>query len=315
MVQILPKRQSFGEILGQGLGAGLSQGIGQAGQFGMEIAKEKMKQQRLQSYLTPKSQSEMGEQLQGEMPESQSLYSQLDPQQRLALSQEFPEVAREIREQEKIGSREKLAKRKEAFSETKDYRTHIADQARAAEELDPVLDQMEHLIKKGKLTNPIIAKLADKFGLVGLLDPSSQQFQGLSVGFLSNAKNVFGARLTNLDVQTYLDKMPRLAQTNEGKKTIISNFRALGEASKVRNKIKNKIIKENHGVPPLDLEEKVSERTEPELDRLFDKFNKGFYKPSKTDSGKILMRNRDGILGEVPEEKIKEAIEKGYQLQ
>ena len=225
------------------------------------------------------------------------------------------ELAKLETERAKAGIKQSGEEKKLAFQETKDYRTHIDEQARAAKELDPVLDQMERLIKSKKLTNPIIAKLADKFGFLGLLDPSSQQFQGLSVGFLSNAKNIFGARLTNLDVQTYLDKIPRLAQTDSGKQVMIDNFRTLGEASKVRNNIKNQILKENKGIPPLDLEQQVDEKAMSELDKLAEKFNKSFYESSRTASGKILMRHRNGTLGEVPEDKVKSAIEKGYQLQ
>lgn len=225
------------------------------------------------------------------------------------------ELARLETERAKSGIKKSASEQKLAFDETKDYRTHVAEQARSAEELEPVLNQMERLIKSKKLTNPVVSKLADKFGVVGLLDPTSQQFNALSVGFLKDAKTIFGSRVTNFDLETYLDKIPRLAQTDAGKKALIDNFRTLGEASKIRNKAKNQIIKQNKGVPPLDLEEQVSEKVSPQLDKLAEKFNKSFYESSRSASGKYLMRHPNGTLGEVPQDKIEEAIKKGYQLE
>jgi len=222
-------------------------------------------------------------------------------------------LARQELEKKKFEYKKQSEEKKLAFDETKIYRDSLSQQSRSAQELAPVLDQMESLIKTGNLTNPVISKLADKFGLIGLLNPSSQQFQALSVGFLQNAKSIFGSRVTNYDLQTYLDKIPRLAQTDAGKKALIDNFRTLGDASKIKNTIKNKIIKENNGVPPLDLEDRVNEVSDKELNNLWQKFNKSFYK--KSPSGKILMKHPSGAIGEVDENNVQTALSKGYILE
>lgn len=352
MVQILPRKTNLGTQLGEALGGGLSQGM-QAGfanymqQQQNQQASTQQQQQRTQtaeslsnqifgpgpssqknqlvsalSNLDPKDQIKGIEQLMTGQVLNQYLQESQKPKEEAAGQREASEIpaigklaplAHQQLEKKKFEYKKASDEKNFAIKETEDYRNHIKQQARSAEELSPVLDQMETLIKSGKLTSPVISKIADKFGLVGLLDPSSQQFQALSIGFLKDAKNIFGSRVTNYDLQTYLDKIPRLTQTDAGKRTLIDNFRTLGEASKIKNKIKNKIIKENGGVPPLDLEEQVSKESAPELDKLSEKFNKSFYTKSK--SGKVLMRHPSGALGEVSEESVKDAMKKGYSLE
>lgn len=282
-----------------------------------QFAKQQAKQKLLESFLNKNIKPQAGEPLsspEADLDRSPMDLSSLSSKERGALALVDPNLARLSLEEEKLAHKKSSEQQKLALQETKDYRDSLSSQSRGATELEPVLDQMERLISKGKLTNPVIAKLADKFGLVGILDPSSQQFNALSVGFLKDAKNIFGSRVTNFDLQTYIDKIPRLAQTDQGKKVLIDNFRTLGEASKTRNKVKNQIIRENKGTPPFDLEEEVNRRASPELDKLSEKFNRSFLEASKSPSGKIFMKSPDGIFGEVPPDRLQEALQKGYSL-
>lgn len=285
---------------------------------------ENLKQQTMGEDLTPQDLDEIWEHVNkvAQQPMQQTQQQAQDPasaarmrQKKYAMLGEH-ELARVAGDEAKSFEKKSGEEKKLAFDETKDFRKHVTQQSRSATELEPVLGQMERLIKQGKLTNPVIAKLADKFGLVGLLDPTSQQFQALAVGFLRDAKNIFGSRVTNLDLQTYIDKIPRLAQTDEGKKALIDNFRTLGEAAKIRDKTKNEIIKQNKGIPPMDLEEQVTERSAPKIDKLSEKFNRSFYETSRGASGKIRMRHPiNGILGEVSEDRVQDALQKGYVLE
>lgn len=349
MVTFLPEAPSFGSSLGKALGGGISQGMSRAHEFAQQMAMEKAKQKALMDILSPQQQPQIDmkkeflealpvieqslgreltpsdldavwERLQGFSQQPQTSkqkgidLNELSPEQEIALGQMNPALSRVVSESKKRAQKQASESTSRAFSETKPYRERLEEQFRSAKDLDPILSQMENLIKRGKLSNPVIAKLADKFGLVGLLNPNSQQFQALSVGFLQNAKNIFGARVTNYDIQTYMDKIPRLAQTDAGKNALIDNFRALGKAAEVRNKVKNKIIKENNGIPPMNIEERVEERAAPELDKLFSEFNRSMLQ-NKSQSGKILMRHPNGALGEVPEDKVNEAVQKGYVLE
>lgn len=355
MVSILPPKTDLGTALGSALGGGLQQGLQQgfadyfqaqqqqrqfaqnaqsAGLlanhlFGPQASAQKQQLTQVLSNLPPDQQIKAVEQLATGQILNQYLQGLQQPQgqergmpQGMQSGTEQPDIpaigklaplAQQQMEKKKFAYKQLADERKIALKETEPYRKSLETQARSFDELSPVLDQMEALIASKKLTNPVIAKLADKYGLVGLLNPQSQQFQALSVGFLQNAKNIFGSRVTNYDLQTYLDKIPRLAQTDAGKKALINNFKTLGEAAKIKNAEKAKIIKENKGIPPLDLEELVNQRAAPKLDKLSEKFSKSFY--SKSQSGKVLMRTASGALGEVPEDKVQEALQKGYILE
>lgn len=346
MVTVLQRKPSFGEQIGSGIGAGFSSGLASGAQEASrhkqmlaqiqakELAKIEGKQ-KLYDLLygkNPQPEERFGDQMAPqEMGEDFSRSVMKEPQQneqpysdkQIEVAAMFdPNVARQMQEANKASFRREQfehGKRKEerdfAYKETAPYRTEIDKQARSAKDLEPVLSQMENLINNGKLTNPVIAKLADKFGVVGLLDPKSQQFNALSIGFLKDAKNIFGARVTNYDLQTYLDKIPRLVQTDQGKKALIDNFKTLGKASKLKKQAANEIIKQNGGIPPIDLEERVEEKVAPEMEKLASEFNKSFIESSRSPSGKIRMRNPNGQLGEVSESDVQKAIQKGYSLE
>jgi hypothetical protein len=206
--------------------------------------------------------------------------------------------------------------KKLALGETKEFRDKLSKEAQSAEELEPVLNQMISLVEGGKLSNPVFAKLLDKAGLNGLLNPESQQFQALAVGFLKDAKNLFGSRVTNFDLQTYIDKIPRLAQTDEGKKVLIDNFRTLGEVARIRNHAKNDILRENRNVPPLDLEEQVNKRSKPLIDKEAKKFNSSLKvakKVSGSDKDTIEVVSPDGTRGRIPADRLSDAMKKGFK--
>lgn len=279
MVNILPPAKNIGSQIGASLGLGLAKGSASA----LDKYQKSEELKSILSSIYPKNQMPLADQggtdspqiPQAPIPQNQT--PKLSPAQILAISSRNPQLAKLLQDQQyhsaKIGFQEK----KLALDETKDYRNTVQKQAQSASELEPVLNQMENLINTGKLSNPIIAKFADKFGLIGLLDPTSQQYQGLSVGFFKDLKNLFGAAVSDLDLTTYINKIPQLTQTDKGKRVLIDNFRVLGEASQVRNRIKNQIVRENGGIPPLDLQEQVEKKSAPILNKLGEKFNKNIY--------------------------------------
>jgi len=108
-----------------------------------------------------------------------------------------------------------------------------------------------------------------------LLSPQSQEFKKLSNDFLKDAKETFGSRLTNYDVQTFLATVPTLSQSDEGKRRVITNLRSFNEAAILRKKAMDQIIKENGGKRPANLDTLVEDRIAPQLDALAQKFKMG----------------------------------------
>lgn len=206
--------------------------------------------------------------------------------------------------------KEKLSAKEQELvnKETKPIYDEISKGAKAAQNNNKRLDRMEVLIKEGKLDNAayvgILENLGGIFsaigsitglilggpvgagagGLVGaglggvgkaLLSPQSQEFNKLSNDFLRDAKDTFGSRLTNYDVQTFLATVPTLSQTDEGKQRVITNLRSFNEAAMIRKKAMDQIIRENGGRRPVNLDTLVEERVSPQLDVIAEKFKKG----------------------------------------
>ena len=139
------------------------------------------------------------------------------------------------------------------------------------------LNRIKELDKKGDLQNPLLYSIMNKMGLdiPALRSADSQELEKLSNDFLKSAKNVFGARLTNFDVETFFKTVPTLSQTKEGRSRVIRNLQLFNEGAVVREKTMREILKEHNNVPPMDLAEQVEERMAPKLDKIAQEFKTG----------------------------------------
>lgn len=102
--------------------------------------------------------------------------------------------------------------------------------------------------------------------------PDAEEFEKLSNDFVRDAKAIFGSRITDQDLKSFLATVPSLAQTNEGKKAIIRNMKMFNEAARIRYETAKQIIKDNGGQRPFDLPLLVEERSKDSLDKLSKRF-------------------------------------------
>jgi hypothetical protein len=99
-------------------------------------------------------------------------------------------------------------------------------------------------------------------------NPDVEEFEKLSADFVKNAKQYFGSRLTDADLRAFMQTVPTLMQTDSGKKRVIHNLKALNDASQIEANAARKIIKENGGKRPLDLEQQVQDAIKTDLDGI-----------------------------------------------
>lgn len=196
---------------------------------------------------------------------------------RFGLQQRQHEETQNLK-REQFERRESRAEQTEINKETLDYYKETRKAAKAAKENNMRLDRMEELKNEGDLQNPLVYATLKKFHLdiPALQSADSQEFVKLSNDFLRNAKDIFGARLTNLDVSTFLRIVPELSQSKEGMQRIIQNMRAFNEASHIRSNELTKVIKENNGKRPANLDSLVEERISPQLDTIAERFKSGY---------------------------------------
>ena len=265
------------EMVGSG---GQQQPVGgQQEQLGQQFAAPE------QNFIQPNmNQQNMGEQNNQMAPVVQQQSTSLQRQQQeatplFANKRKENLVLQEALEDKKALAEQQKEIRKEVLPFVKDVRS----KARGAEENDLRLDRMEALINTGKVDTPLFATLIKTithgvFGvgldLTSVLSPESQQFEKLSTDFLKNAKDLFGSRITDQEVQNFLKTIPSLTQSNSGKIAVIENLKDFNEAAKVKRDITNELLKKYGSNLPANFEDQVEELARPSLDALAEKFKK-----------------------------------------
>lgn len=121
----------------------------------------------------------------------------------------------------------------------------------------------------GGLISPVVSVLRS---VQRYTSPDTEEFEKLSNQFISGAKSIFGARITDQDLKAYMAQIPTLSNTDEGKKAIINSMKIANEAEHVRADVMKKIIKENKGRRPANLPILVEEEAASKLDKLSKEF-------------------------------------------
>lgn len=142
----------------------------------------------------------------------------------------------------------------------------IAAERGARENLSS-LKRIEQLDREGNVQG-VGGRILKSIGLGNLRSADTQELEKLTVGFLGNLKNVFGARPTQFDVQQYLNGLPNLLQSPEGRARVIKNLRVFNEGAKLRADALRQILKENKNRPPANLDVLIEDRIGDQLDRL-----------------------------------------------
>lgn len=233
---------------------------------------------------------------------------------------QFVPLAAQISEKRK----ERIERREQkeidrALRETKELRHEIEGKGRSADRQLRTLNLMESLVDTKKLSNPVIAQLADKFNMVGLLSPESQIFQKALGQFLPSLGDIYGARVTNQHEKIFLSTLPRLNQTDTGKKKVIKMLRTELEGEKIVRDAYYDILKENKGTPPMDLERRIHERTKEALDKNYEKL---LAEARSSNQAKVSVQpseemvsviSPDGKRGKIPKKYLNTALKQGYK--
>lgn len=206
-------------------------------------------------------------------------------------------------EEKKFASKEK----KEAFSQNKDIIHEVYDKAKGATENKMRLEKMKALVERGNLSAPFWYGLlkgipvVKNFNLETLLNPDSEEFQKLSNDFIKNAKAIFGARVTEGEIDMFLKTVPTLSQSDAGKLRVIENLNLFAEGDLLRKNALKEILKENNGIPPFDLEGAITEKIAPQQEALHKKFIQ-ISGPKTVHSGllKDIVSTIPGVISSIP---------------
>lgn len=237
------------------------------------LAQEAAAKVRQPSVAAPQKGNSLKDILQRPRLNAQQKIKLAEMQQRRELSEKKLEAAER---------KETYAQQAKVDKETKPFYDEISKAAKAAKDSNKRLDRMEELVNRGKLGPALynsMLKLANIGGhgidLSALQTADAQEFNKLSRDFLKDAKAIFGSRLTDTDVKTFLETVPNLSQSDAGRRRVIHNLRSFNEAALIRQKAMQKIIKEHNGKRPANIDALVDEAVEPQLDALAKEFRQG----------------------------------------
>lgn len=284
-IQIIPQTGGWAGI-GSAAGKGFSSGLEMLLQNKMQQIKSKSleqeKAQRLKSLFGTLGGPIEGQQIdkttnETGQPTHQTTDSQItDEQIREAHSIDpaFAKLLQSQKEAKAMETRHESREKTLKFKDTKDFRKDILLKQKAAQESTARLDKMQILNDRDNLINPKFAVMMEK---IGLGDPAwknadSQEFEKLSNDMFKNIKDIFGARITNIEVQSYEKTIPTLLQTKEGRSRVINNLRIMDESAEIRANAMTDIIDENNGVPPSNIDHQVTKRIQPQLNDLYKRF-------------------------------------------
>lgn len=206
-------------------------------------------------------------------------------------------------EEEKLAhkkSSEELRRESEAFKETKEERREIIAKKNSAKERLEDLNRMQELEQEGKLDTPGYVEFLKRTGLEipALLNPGSEEFNKIANNFIRDAKEYYGGRVTNLEMEQFLQTIPQLSQSPEGRKRVISNLKRLSNMAVATYDAYQELRSENKGIPPLDLIEKVDERMEKKRGAIVKKFKDDLAKPVPAGQNKMIT-GLQTVLGSV----------------
>lgn len=102
--------------------------------------------------------------------------------------------------------------------------------------------------------------------------PDTEEFEKLSASFISGAKAIFGSRVTDQDLRAFMQTVPQLSNTEAGKKAIIKNIDLINQAAHAKAEAMKRIIRENGGKRPANLQFLVEEAAGSDLDKIAKEF-------------------------------------------
>lgn len=247
MVLVLPESPSFGQQFARNLGAGVSQGLGQS----FENIAAQRKQKMVMSLLGMNPEQAQSQESGQGQPTRQS---QQDPFSRAKAAAVLGEhtLSRVFSEEGKIVEKGRLAK--EAAAEPK--LLEMEDKLRGLEQSGMRFERLSELFSpelEGKFPSALTSAAFTKDGelrptAAALLSPEAQESVKLVADELSGAKDTFGSRVTNFDLQSYMKRLPTLLNTPDGRRRVLRDLRLMNDINKMHSEGVLDII-DKHGGP------------------------------------------------------------------
>lgn len=222
--------------------------------------------------------------------------------------------------------KEQRAEKTAERSESKPFREKIEEQAQGAQETERSLNEIEDAVRSGEvgpLSRANVAESLGKFTFIpgvpalqrALLTPKAAAFKTASKQIFSGAKDIFGARVTNLDAQIFQEMLPQIGRSEAANLASIDVLRAQAEARVEKAKILSEVQAESPNISGAELKAEVNRRYESYLDQAYDKIRRKVDDAVATSGETVKIVLPDGKKGTIPAANLRSALEKGAKLQ
>lgn len=160
-----------------------------------------------------------------------------------------------------------------------------------------------------------------------LATPEEQLFVKTVNDFTVKAKDSFGARVTNFELDRFMQRLPTLANSKEGRRLIMRQMNIINELNTLEKRAVQEVF-DQYGVRNIDYVDaenkarvKIKDQKDAlrkeylDIEQLSKKTEKDLvekYK-AKVMPGYVLMKKPDGTIKQFPEKNITNLEEKGYE--
>jgi hypothetical protein len=158
----------------------------------------------------------------------------------------------------------------------------------------------------------------------GIASPEAQRYVKTLNDFTTNAKDSYGARVTNFDLQQFMRRLPTLANSEEGRAQILKQMQIINEINSTREQAIQDIIDQHGGIRKIDYDraermaEKKSNSKIAQLKSEFRKIDSSLEKEYQTKvkqqkaivpKDHVAVQRADGTTGYIPKDNLKKFLE------
>lgn len=206
------------------------------------------------------------------------------------------------RQDEGLTPKEKIDRESERFKIGQPIRAEAGAKLRAFARDKERFSILDSLNKSGKLPTDFGRLNLDKEGNLRFpfaASPEAQRFVKTLNEFSASAKDTYGARVTNFDLQQYLKRFPTLLNSEEGRRQIIEQMKIVNEINSVYYKNLQDVFSKAGGSRKIDpdvaedLAEKRSQDAISELVKKFDSIGDFPSLPAASEFKGKKFRNRE----------------------
>jgi hypothetical protein len=160
--------------------------------------------------------------------------------------------------------------------------------------------------------------------LLGVINPETELYVKNLNQFVKGAKDFFGTRVTNFDLQSFMQQLPRLSNSEQGRRLILKQMQLVNDLEAVHSNELDKAIKHyGRNANYIDISRTVDERVAQKESALLGKIDnvveasnqieKMSKNPEKFKDA-VLMQDTEGKWKAVKKDKVKEYEDKEWSV-